>query len=459
MESLLSSVVSDNLTSMRHNSKKELIGQGAGNIACSIFGALPGAGSIPRSTANFRSGGRTRLSGVMCGLFILFFVTSCGPLFGKIPLAVIAGIIIVVGFSLFDRWSFNLINKVFSPTGHRQAALINLFLTAIVTVITISINLIAAVVIGIIISSALFISKIGKSIVRRQYSADQYHSRKMRNKAQTEILEQMGAQISVIELQGPLFFGSTEHLSEKIDNLLKNSPTYFILDMKRVNEIDSTGANIILRIKNRIEKEKKYFILSNLREEHFLWEFLEAMNVTQALNMENIFPDTDSALEWAEDQLLQSMACNFKTTAEMPLSQVDLLRNLSEAELETFNKNLISLSFKKNDKIIAEGDMNRDLYLLKNGSVTVKIHLPVKNRDRRIYTYSHGIVFGEIAFLMAVVGQLESGRMKIKVLQLSYENFQRIQAEQPEIATKIVSNIALQLSQRIETYIKSNETA
>lgn len=72
-------------------------------VACSIFGALPGAGSIPRSIANFRSGGRTRLSGMMCGIFILLMLSFCGSLFGKIPLAVIAGIIIVVGYSLFDR--------------------------------------------------------------------------------------------------------------------------------------------------------------------------------------------------------------------------------------------------------------------------------------------------------------------------------------------------------------------
>jgi SulP family sulfate permease len=450
MESLLSSVVADNLTSLRHNSKRELIGQGAGNIACAIFGALPSAGSIPRTLANYRAGGRTRLSGILCSLVIFLTITFCGSLIGKIPLAVIAGIIIVVGYTLFNKWSFSLIRKVFSSDEHRRAALTNLSLTAVVTAITISINLIAAVVIGIVISSALFISKVGKSIVRRHYSGDQVHSRKMRNKVHAEMLEKMGRQISVVELQGPLFFGSAEHLATKIDKLLKNSPSYFILDMKRVNEIDSTGANIILRIKKRVELAKKFFLLSNLRENRSLWGFLEAMNVTQTLNMNNIFPDTDSAMEWAEDHLLQNLCCNQKAAGEVPLSQVDLLQNLSATELATFNKNLVSLKFNRDDKIIAEGDKSRDLYLLKNGSVTVKIHLPEKNCDKRLYTYSSGIVFGEIAFLDG--GCRSAGiwaHEDTEVLRLPYENFQRLQAEQPEMATKLVCNIAIQLSQRM----------
>ena len=450
MESLLSSVVSDNLTGLRHNSRKELIGQGAGNIVCSIFGALPNAGSIPRTIANYRAGGRTRLSGILCGVLILITITFCSPLIGKIPLAVISGIIIVVGYSLFNKWSLNLARKLFSSKGHRKAALTNLAITTIVTVLTVSINLIVAVIIGVIISSAIFISRIGKSIVRRYYTGEQFHSRKMRSKSQREVLDRMGRQIAIVELQGPLFFGSAEHLADKIDNLLANSFNYFILDMKRVNEIDSTGANIILRIRKMVELDNKYFLLSNVRENVQLWNFLDTMNVIQTLNMANIYPDTDSALEWAEDHLLQTSVCEYKPDGEVPLSQVDLLQNLSTEELETFNRNLVSLNFKKDDNIIAEGDMSRDLYLLKDGSVTVKIHLPEKDRNKRLYTYSPGIVFGEIAFLDG--GCRSAGIWAdedSKVLQLPYRNFKRIQAEQPSIATKLVSNIALQLSQRM----------
>jgi SulP family sulfate permease len=450
MESLLSSVVSDNLTGMRHNNSKELIGQGAGNIACSIFGALPGAGSIPRSSANYKAGGRTRLSGMLCGILILLAVNLLGQFIGKIPLTVIAGIIIVVGYTLFDRWSFNLIRKVFSTRKHRKAALVNLFLTAIVMVITITINLIAAVVIGIVIASALFISKVGKFIVRRQYSGDRVHSRKMRNSTHTKALEKMGGQISVVELQGPLFFGSAEHLAEKIDNLLTNSPTYFILDMKRVNEIDSTGANIILRIKKRVESANKHFLLSNMHENPVLWDFLEAMNVTPRLNGHHIFPDTDAALEWAEDHLLQCQAAYRNMSKAVPLSRMDLLRHLSKQELDLFHENLVPERYAKGEMIIQENDTKRDLYLLVEGSVTVKIHLPGKNYDKRLYTYASGIVFGEIAFLDG--GSRSAGvwaHEDCAVLRLPFDNFERLRSQHPELTTNLIKNIALELGQRL----------
>ena len=94
MESLMSSVIEDNLTGTRHNSKKELIGQGIGNIVSATIGAIPVAGSIPRSIANYNAGGRTRLSGMMCAAVILLIIMGSGKFVGKIPISVIAGIIV-----------------------------------------------------------------------------------------------------------------------------------------------------------------------------------------------------------------------------------------------------------------------------------------------------------------------------------------------------------------------------
>ena len=103
MESLMSAVAIDNLRGCRHDSKKELIGQGLGNIMASFFGSLYSAGSIPRSLANCKAGGRQKISGAICSLLILFMFLTLAPLIGKIPLSVFAAIIISVGINLFDR--------------------------------------------------------------------------------------------------------------------------------------------------------------------------------------------------------------------------------------------------------------------------------------------------------------------------------------------------------------------
>ena len=264
LESLLSSVVCDQLTGTRHDPKRELGAQGIGNVACAIFGALPGAGSIPRSMANFRAGARTRLSGVMSALIIFFMVTILGPLVGGIPLPVIGGIISVVGLSLFDRGTLGSLKKIATGTDRESVNRFDLFINLVVAVMTVSINLIAAVSIGVVIASALFVSRIGKTIVKRRYFGDRFHSRKVRGPDQVEVLQREGARIAVLELQGPLFVGSAENLAKEAEQLL-HDVSYLILNLRRVTEVDSTGAETICQIARRAQINGKRLLLSHLR--------------------------------------------------------------------------------------------------------------------------------------------------------------------------------------------------
>ncbi|MFZ5451153.1 MAG: SulP family inorganic anion transporter [Thermodesulfobacteriota bacterium] len=112
LESLLTCVAADTLSGNRHHSNRELIGQGLGNIVSSCFGAIFAAGSVPRTLANYRAGGRTSLSGMMCSVFILLIIVALGPLVGKIPLAVIASIIIAVAITMVDMGSINIVKKL-----------------------------------------------------------------------------------------------------------------------------------------------------------------------------------------------------------------------------------------------------------------------------------------------------------------------------------------------------------
>ncbi|MDM8552224.1 SulP family inorganic anion transporter, partial [Desulfobacterales bacterium HSG2] len=302
-ESLLTSVTSDNLIGHRHQSNRELIGQGIGNIVASFFGAISSAGSVPRTTANFRAGGRTPLSGMICSFSLFLMIMAMGVIIEKIPLAVIAGIFIAVGIGLLDKWTINIVRKRKNPFRQHKEALINLLVILTVTAVTVGVNLIAGAGIMVVAVSALFILKKGRPIIRRKYSGSKFHSKKMRTPEQIEILEQEGRQIIIFELQGPVFFDSAETLSREIEKRIKKT-TYYILDMRRVSVIDSTGADILLLFNRRLEKDGKYFLLSYLRENRSLWEFLRVMDVIGRLNSRMIFTDTDGALEWAEEHLL-----------------------------------------------------------------------------------------------------------------------------------------------------------
>jgi len=318
-----------------------------------------------------------------------------------------------------------------------------------VAIVTISINLIAAVAVGILIASAMFIARIGRSIIKRKYFGSQFHSRKMRSLEHAEALENSGDRIVIIELQGPLFFGSAENLAAEIENML-STMQYCILNFKRVNDIDSTGANIIFQIKKKMESGNKYLLLSQLRENPALWRYLEVMHVDRLLEERAIFTDTDAALEWAEDHLLGQIHKNEISDQKVHLSQFELFRDFSVAELDTMRTKLTLQTYSKGQLVFNEGDDGRDLYLLTKGSMTVKIHLPERNRHKRIFTYTSGIGFGEMAFLD---GSIRSASVwaheDSEVLCLPFSQFETLRVEHPQIATKLITNLSQELSRRL----------
>jgi len=455
LESLLSSLAADNIAGTRHKSNRELIGQGIGNMINSLFSALPSAGSELHNMANYRAGGRTRLSSLVCGPLILLIVMTLGSVIGKIPLAVIAGIIVSVGFGLFDKWTLDLFRNLLQTREQQKRILANLAVTIAVAVITLCVNLIVAVLIGIAIASGLFVARMGKSIVKRKYLGDQIRSKKVRSIKNNILLQERGKGIIVYELRGPLFFGSADNLAREIESGI-NHYTYCILDMKRVNEIDSTGAKILGQISKKVNESGKYLLVSYLKDDPSLSGFLRAMGLYKTLGENCFFPDTDAALEWAEDNVLTQSLELAGASDAIQLEQMDILRDFTQEEIHILQQKLTRKTFSKGEIILKEGDTDRTLIFLAKGSVSVRIHLPESDRDKRLVTYSSGVTFGEMAFLdgsprSADVWSDEESEAYL----LSPDEFAVLQDETPQIAVKLIRNIALELSERLR--IRTNE--
>jgi len=455
LESLLSALAADNLAGTRHKSNRELIGQGIGNILNAVFSALPSAGSELHNMANYRAGGRTRRSSLLCVLLILFMVMTLGPVIGKIPLTVIAGIIVSVGFGLFDRWTLDLFCNLWQAGEQRKRVLANLAVTVMVAVVTVCVNLIIAVLIGIAIASGLFVVRMGKSIVKRKYEGDRIHSKKVRSIKNNVLLEERGKGIIVYELHGPLFFGSADNLAREIDGAM-NRCNYCILDMKRVNEIDSTGAKILGHINKKLTASGKYLLISYLKDNPSLSNFLKAMGVYKTLSEDCFFPDTDAALEWAEDNVLTQSLEPAGASGAIQLKQMDILRDFTPQEVHALEQKLTRKTFNKGEIIVKEGDTDRNLFFLVKGLVSVRILLPQSERYKRLITYSAGVIFGEMAFLdgsprSAGVWSDEDAETFV----LSPAEFNALQEESPQTAIKLIRNIALEISERLR--LRTNE--
>ncbi len=446
MESLLSAVVVDNLSGNHHNSKKEIIGQGIGNMIGSAFGSIFSNGSVVRSIVNYKAGGRTNLSAIFSSLFILLIILCFGQHTGKIPIAVIAGIIFVIGFNMFDIWTLNVLKKCFvlfqCEKEVRADLLINLFVAAI----TISINLIAAVGVGVLVASAVFIFKMGRSVIKQHYFANDFHSYKMRQIEDVRLLEKKGKQISVLQLQGPIFFGSAEHLAKEIQKILPQA-TCIIIDFRLVGEIDSTGVAILLRLEQTASKEKKKLLFANLNNNKSLWTFMETMGFGEKLSDAFLFQDTDAALEWAEDFLLSRENFQKDMVTGFELAKVSLFRDFMPDELQAIQGILKFRIYEKGTAVFMENDHCRDLYILISGLMTVSFYLKEKDQYNRLITYTHGTVFGEMSFLdgrprSACVWANEQSQ----VYCLPFTEFEDLRKTMPELANKLFRNIALEIS-------------
>jgi SulP family sulfate permease len=450
MESLLSAVVADDLTGSRHNSNRELFGQGAGNTISAMFGCLPGAGSIPKTLDNYRAGGRTRLSGILASLVIILIMIFLGPYIGMIPLTVFAAIVVSIGIEMVDGWSVHLLRQLTKASLHRKSIIGNLLVAFAVTVLMVSVNLVLAIGIGIFIASALFISKIGKSTVRRKFFGNQIHSKRIRGREDGKILDRLGEKIVVFELHGPIFFGSGDNLSKEIHDSMEDA-RYCILDLKRVNEIDTTGAKSIIRASRALQREDKKLLISYLHERRALRKFLAVIGFEQELGEDRIFPDTDTALEMAENELLQSEGLN-RESEELELGQIEVLRDFTEDEIQSLKNHMVHSEYQKDEKVIGTLEVSRDLFFLTHGSVSIRIPLSAVDHTKRLATYPAGAIFGEMAFLDGAPRSAEvSCDERSVIYSISYEEFESLSRIEPELALKLIKNIAIEVSRRLRT--------
>ena len=238
IDSLLTSIVADNMTKTQHNPNKELIGQGIGNSIASIFGGIPGAGATIRTVVNINSGGKTKLSGMIAGVMLLFILLALGPVASKIPTAVLSGILITVGIGVMDYKGLKAIPALprdvsLGPIKLSSEVLIML----VVLVLSTFWDLIFAVGIGLIISCLMFMKKIGD--LTTEYS----DVKPLKEKSwpdEKDFPEHLKESVFIKHIKGPLFFGSTSDFQQLYKQIPKTATTV-IFSLERMPYMDQSG--------------------------------------------------------------------------------------------------------------------------------------------------------------------------------------------------------------------------
>jgi sulfate permease, SulP family len=448
IDTLLTSVVADVVTRTKHNSNRELVGQGVGNVASALFGALPVAGSTVVTMLNVNSGGRTPLSGIAKSVAVLLVMLIFGGFVQWIPMSVLAGILIVTAVKMVDYESLNLFKK--------KSAFENLIIILAVTIITVSVDLMIAVGIGLIISSFLFVKdQIGKTIVRRKYTGNRVHSKKVRSSEEMRALMENGHMITVYELSGSLFFGTCDKLQSEIEQDLDH--WCIILDFKRVSTIDLTGAHLIRQIVDRVQDKGNHLLISHLdapgdRDKERMRAFMKDIGIPATVGEDRIFLDTDHALEWAEDKVVSKVLTEEQLRKEiLALRDLTVFQNLDQAQLEMVNRYLTPISFEKGEVVFHEGDVGNGIYFILSGHVSVLADgRNAEPGQRRLATFSKGVFFGDMAILE---DEPRSATVRCKtdtrVLFMPKTDFQALADKEPVLATQMLLGIARELSHRL----------
>lgn len=231
IDSLLTSVVADNLTKTRHNSNQELIGQGFGNALAGFFGGLPGAGATMRTVVNINNGGQTRLSGMIHSLLLLTIVLGAHNLASDIPLAVLAGILITVGVGIIDYKGIRNMRHI--PLSDSAVMLLVLGMTVFV-------DLLQAVAAGFVLASVLFMKKMGElNDEKTTGSTLKNFNDEQPWPDERKITQELGEQVFIKHLYGPLFFGFSSQFTQRILELPKVK--IVIIRLCEVPYIDQSG--------------------------------------------------------------------------------------------------------------------------------------------------------------------------------------------------------------------------
>ena len=260
IDSLLTSVVADNMTKTRHKPDKELIGQGIGNSISAFFGGLPGAGATIRTVVNINSGGKTRISGMIAGIVLLLVLLLFSSAASTIPAAVLAGILVTVGIGVMDYKGLRAI-----PTLPRDIKIGKLGISSEVIVMLVVMllstfwNLVYAVGIGLVVASLMFMKKIGDLTENKSKVTTGSKEKLWEDEKESVVLK--SDDIAIKHINGPLFFGSREGF-QKLAKTISNEAKTVLFRFDRMEYIDQSGLYALedLLVDLSSQNKKIYFI-------------------------------------------------------------------------------------------------------------------------------------------------------------------------------------------------------
>ncbi len=443
LDTLLTSVIADVETGSRHDARRELAGQGAGQILSGLLGGMAGAGTTGATVISVRSGGR-RYAGLFAGLTFALLVGLFGPVGGLVPICVLAGIILHVAVHMVEGDILAWLRR--SRT--RTDALIAL----LVTIVTVAYDLMAAVGLGVGIAVLLFVAEqVRAPVIHRRTTAAERHSVRVRPSEQYELLEQHGDEIVIYELRGSLFFATADKLFEQLSPDLDQCG-WVILNFRRVSQVDLSALRILRQMADRLQAHGGMLLFTNVHKQmgmgRKVHKTLRKISPGRPVGNVRSFSDTDEALEFAEDALLERLGASLPAPEQaLTLEQTELCREMTPEQTAALAGECRQLSLKQGESLFRVGDEGDALYVVTLGEVDIL--LPTgKHHHKRLAKCGPGSFFGEIALLEP--GPRAASAVAVRdasLLELDRVSLERLVGSHPAAAVALLETLGRSLGE------------
>ncbi|HNQ14991.1 MAG TPA: SulP family inorganic anion transporter [Pyrinomonadaceae bacterium] len=444
IDTLKTGVVLGALTRTRPNSNRELFGQGIANLSSFVAGGMPGAGTMGPTLVNVTSGGRRTLSGFIEGVFVVLAILFLSPLIAWVPIGALAGILLVVAFRMFDWEAFGLLKN--------SETRLDFVVIAAVVIVAETVGLISASATGIGLAILLFIrDQIRGSVLRRRATLRVISSKTRRLESERSILDEHGVDAAFCELQGNLFFGTTDNLFTELEPDLKVRK-WMLFDLRRVQSMDYTAAHLFEQIHERLKENGGGLLFSGmpsrLPSRQDLHGYMKKVGLIGGDGDDiRIFDIRDEALEWMETRILEAAGWTRKAeSAALGLDQIELFSGCGDEVLDALRECIVERTVRAGENVFRHGDAGDEIFFVRRGEV--RILLPLKGEKvHHLATFGRGDFFGEMAFLDRGTRSADAeAKTDCDLYVLSREEFDRHALKDAVLGERVFERIARAVS-------------
>lgn len=453
LDTFLVASIMDSVTRTRRDGNRELIAQGLSNIASALAGGQPSAPAPVRTLLNYHAGGHTQASLWLYAALVAATLFLAPGLLTLIPMSALGGALIVVGFQMADGWTRRAPGQLLRHHGEsalqpreRRTLRDNYVVMLLVAATVVVLGVAQGVLVGVIASMVLFVRNNSRALIRHVVFGDVRRSIKVRVPKAAAALDGAGKRVALLELEGMLFFGTAGELADRVRQLAQRVD-YVVLGMRRINDIDSTGARTLLELAADLDHAGRIMIVADLREHDTRMQSIRAMGGRGPLAGMRFEVDVDSALQWVEDRLLETAGIATDSDHALALAETVLGRDLAAEDLDWLASRMTEVQVAPGSYLFRADDPGDALFVSIKGEMSIK--LPGAG-GKRLASMAPGVIVGEIALLeggnRTADAQAETA---LTVLRLDRASFEGLRQQRPALWDKLMRNIALHVANRL----------